>query len=683
MITIKHKKYGDITFDDGTSRQEIANYLVEVDSIGGEQFGTLETLGTQAGRSMGSSIRQIKEWAGVTSDLEKYEDQLAEYESRIMMEQSPATSIGGMLAGGFLDPVTIPAIALKPLTFASKVATFGARGAAQGAAGGALEPVYEQYGDSTVLNIMAGTALGGGLGAGIGKLLTKSTPKSEVATEETSEALQDTSERTLTNLASTVDETPVRNSQQALDKVIAEMELEAAGAPTSADLGGMRRAVESTKARINALDSVIFRMKGTGKAPLGSRNASRKVEAQKIEANKELQGLESKYLEAKTLRKAAENLKKVKDGKVIGVEGFADRLKSAVPIKRSPISQAVNESARPPSINPLNSKTSRILGTVDRADAQYNPRTGRFEADAPVNVKRGQVKPLVSKWIDDQGRPIDEDGNVLGPNPNAGSTDTPVAGTSAPLRTPDTTGSQRVAGELNQEAGKKLLPRTAGKPEVTKRLVDGKFKGDNPETTMPMKESGDNAEIRERLNRKEARGEELTQDELRLRLKIDEEWKIVQEFKKFVQQIAGSRSLDTAALRGMSRGRYSFDNIKERAQTLLKRNGIEDMEDMANYILSDKDRIFSSEEMDMLVPLFIEAEKRLLEVQRMTRFSDVFSDTEIAALHSEINLYYGISAWNKGQGSKVAATLNHRKKMRQDIADGREIDSLWAGRKCQ
>jgi len=85
----------------------------------------------------------------------------------------------------------------------------------------------------------------------------------------------------------------------------------------------------------------------------------------------------------------------------------------------------------------------------------------------------------------------------------------------------------------------------------------------------------------------------------------------------------------------------------------------------------------------MLTPLFVEAEKRLVQVQRMTRFSDVLDDNEIAALHSEINLYYGIAAFKMGQGTKVSAALNHFKVMQKDIADGREISSLWAGRSCK
>jgi hypothetical protein len=682
MITIQHEKYGDITFKSGTTRPEIVNYLVELEAAGGEQYGVGESFIKNMGRSADSSLRQIGDWTGYRDEVDQYKDQEEEFKTRVMFEQNPISSIAGMFGGAILDPVTLPAAFLKPLTFASKVGTYAARGMAQGGLGGALEPVYDQYGDSTVLNIMAGMGLGAGLGAGVGKLVSKygSKPKSDAEVEQKGEALQESSEEVLQDLSQSVD-APVRTRQQAVDKLTEELELEAAGAPSSADLGGLKASVDSTKARITAMNNVINRMKGD--KPLGSRVSSRnavsKAEAQKVEAEKQLQGLELKYEEGKVLRKAAKTLKLVKNGQWSKLDtGIVERLnKRQAPIQRTPIAEAVNQSQpQRANINPFNSNTSRILGTVDRTDAQYNKDTGLFEPDAPVNVKKDE-----SITYDDQGFAY-KDGVPMDVKPTAGTP--PVAGSGAPLRTPDTAGASRVQGDLNQAVGEQILPRTVNRPEVTQKLVDGKFKGDNPETSTTMKESRGNAEIRERINRKQARGEELSQQDIKDRKTINEDLESLSLFKKFVQKIAGSRALDTAAIRGISKGRYTFENIGERAELLLKKNGIEDMEDMTNYILSaDKDKIFSAEEMSMLTPLFVEAEKRLVQVQRMTRFSDVLDDNEIAALHSEINLYYGIAAFKMGQGTKVSAALNHFKVMQKDIADGREISSLWAGRSCK
>jgi hypothetical protein len=679
-IFYEHPTLGTMEFPNGTPREVMVNAVVEREAAEGKQYGSLETFTDQAGRSFTSSIRGIKNIVGVEkTQREELADQIAEYRSRIQMEQRPVTSFGGMLAGGILDPVTLPAAFLKPLTFASKVGTYAARGMVQGGLGGALEPVYDQYGDSTVLNIMAGMGLGAGLGAGVGKLVSKygATPK---GTEETSEDLKETSQKVLGDLYGTTLEPEVRTRQQAVDKLTEELELEAAGAPSVSAVKELEKMVGGTRARINAHKAKLDKLTdNNGNVPVGARGAAKRVEANKLEAERELVSQESKLAEKKILRKAAENLQHIKDGKWSKLDtGIAERLnKRQAPMQRTPIAEAVNQSQpQRANINPFNSNTSRILGTVDRTDAQYNKDTGLFEPDAPVNVKKDE-----SITYDDQGFAY-KDGVPMDVKPTAGTP--PVAGSGAPLRTPDTAGASRVQGDLNQAVGEQILPRTVNRPEVTQKLVDGKFKGDNPETSTTMKESRGNAEIRERINRKQARGEELSQQDIKDRKTINEDLESLSLFKKFVQKIAGSRALDTAAIRGISKGRYTFENIGERAELLLKKNGIEDMEDMTNYILSaDKDKIFSAEEMSMLTPLFVEAEKRLVQVQRMTRFSDVLDDNEIAALHSEINLYYGIAAFKMGQGTKVSAALNHFKVMQKDIADGREISSLWAGRSCK
>jgi len=58
------------------------------------------------------------------------------------------------------------------------------------------------------------------------------------------------------------------------------------------------------------------------------------------------------------------------------------------------------------------------------------------------------------------------------------------------------------------------------------------------------------------------------------------------------------------------------------------------------------------------------------------------TDTEVAVLHNDIDVYYGIQSWFKGQGSKVSGIMTARKKMYQDIANNREIKQLFAGVDC-
>jgi len=616
MITIKHEKYGDITFDNGTSREEITNYLVELEAKSGEQFGTLETIGHQAGRSMGSSVRGVKSWLGVDGELAKYEDEQAELKSRIMMEQNPVASVTGMLGGGFLDPVTLPALALKPLTFASKAGTYASRGAAQGAFGGVLEPVYEQYGDSSMLNILTGATLGGALGGAVGKFLTKSTTGKTA--KEVSDKLEETSQSTITDLAKSID-APARTPEQAINKIREEMELQAKGAPSDVELKSLKTAADAERSNVNKLGSIINKMGNR----LGTRKASKVMQARKVEAQRKVQELDVKHAEGTTLRKAAINLEKLNAGKFSKIEGWDAKVEAKTRLPQTKMTQAVQGNAPKPS--PLSSKMSRILGVENETDS----------------LGVGVPFPSMHRSV----------------------------------------GSAAVSKE--HIVGGDLLPRTVDKPEVTAGVVSGKYKGKNPETRINIKESKAVKEAREELERKANRGEELSPEDVAKFDEVTAADKAINKYKEFVQKIAGSRSLDTAALRGYMKGRHTFANIEARAKALLKKNGIEDFEDMIDYILRDKDRLFSAEEMEMLTPLFAETERKLFNAMQLTEFTDELSSTEIALLHSDINLFYGIQAWNKGQGSKVSAALNHRNKMLKDVAEGRMIDSLFLGVKCK
>jgi hypothetical protein len=232
-------------------------------------------------------------------------------------------------------------------------------------------------------------------------------------------------------------------------------------------------------------------------------------------------------------------------------------------------------------------------------------------------------------------------------------------------------------------AGRQLLPRTVDKPETTAKVAAGRYKGDDPDKVINIKESTAVKEARAEVQAKMNAGEELTDADIRKLDDVKESELRLKEYSETAMKVAGSRGLDTAKLRGMMRGRHTFENIDAASRTLLKKNDIEDFEDMIDFILANDDRIFSAAEMRMLQPLFNEVERKLFNAYDILGKSTGLTDETIALIHSDINLFYGIQAWNKGQGSKVSAALNHRRKMLQDMADNRMIDSLFAGVKCK
>jgi hypothetical protein len=87
-----------------------------------------------------------------------------EQEYRAMLEQRPVTAIGGYLAGAIAgDPTNLVAFSAK--TALQGATQLGALGGAQAA----IEPVYEEFGDSRLRNI----AFGAGLGALAGRFARK------------------------------------------------------------------------------------------------------------------------------------------------------------------------------------------------------------------------------------------------------------------------------------------------------------------------------------------------------------------------------------------------------------------------------------------------------------------------------------------------------------------------------
>lgn len=136
-------------------------------------FTTGEVLGEQAKRAASSTVRAIADFAseyipGITVDKEADLEQ--ERTSRMMLETDPGTSMGGLILGSVADPITLPAAFLAPIRVGGAITTGAARGAVAGAAYGAIEPVYEEFEDSRLMNIGVGTAFGAALGTGGGAL---------------------------------------------------------------------------------------------------------------------------------------------------------------------------------------------------------------------------------------------------------------------------------------------------------------------------------------------------------------------------------------------------------------------------------------------------------------------------------------------------------------------------------
>jgi hypothetical protein len=113
----------------------------------------------------GSPLPPEGERASLADPTKKQQTDLErEQEYRIGLRQQTGASIGGIVTGALTDPTNLVAFTAKTIT----------KGALQlgglGSVTGAVEPVYEEMGDSRLQNIAIGTGLGAVIGGGFGAL---------------------------------------------------------------------------------------------------------------------------------------------------------------------------------------------------------------------------------------------------------------------------------------------------------------------------------------------------------------------------------------------------------------------------------------------------------------------------------------------------------------------------------
>lgn len=99
------------------------------------------------------------------SDVER------EQEYKIGLRQQTGASIAGALTGAIADPTNLVGFTAKTVT--KGLLQLGSLGAITGA----VEPVYEEFGDSRLTNIAVGVGVGGALGAGLGALAARQARK--------------------------------------------------------------------------------------------------------------------------------------------------------------------------------------------------------------------------------------------------------------------------------------------------------------------------------------------------------------------------------------------------------------------------------------------------------------------------------------------------------------------------
>ena len=210
-ITVNHPVLGAVQFPDTATPEQINDTLLKLgaDLLPEDSSGSV--FFNQLGEGISSSFEGLAQATGLPV-VDTYEE---EFRNRVQLEQSPYAGYGGLVVGSLLDPVTLPAAFLKPLTFGSKVATGMARGGAGGAFGGLIDPVYDEFGDSRIANTVVGSVFGAGLGGGIAKLFGRDAPAKATTEDAAEDAIQSTAESLERRVEPEVD--PVAQAQKDLE----------------------------------------------------------------------------------------------------------------------------------------------------------------------------------------------------------------------------------------------------------------------------------------------------------------------------------------------------------------------------------------------------------------------------------------------------------------------------------
>ena len=341
-IVVNHPVLGKVSFPDNYTPQQIDAELLQLGASVLPEKSSGDVFFNQLGEGFEATIEGLGQLTGLGGEPTQ-EDYIDEFQNRVELEQNPVAGYGGYVVGAILDPITIPAAFLKPIAIGGKLATGAARGATAGVLYGATAPVYEEFGDSRLLNTTVGGVFGGALGGAL-SMITAADITKPIAPEKMDDAvdsvLEDVAESVTPQVR--VAETAVPQPLSVGPKLaLAKLEEELAPLAQPALKSGDRKTTESLVAQ---LENRINNMERT-KPKRGS-----KVAKNLEEAKQEVKGLKERLAqntdEAQAARLDLENLRKGEIDKLSPASRARVDELSTIQVKpKTPIQQAVRTQA--------------------------------------------------------------------------------------------------------------------------------------------------------------------------------------------------------------------------------------------------------------------------------------------------------------------------------------------------
>jgi len=658
---VRHPVVGDVLVPADIKYSEIDNYLIEQAAKQLPEESSVEVFFDQAGEGFFSSMRGLSqladEYAGTDIGFDNtYEE---EFMNRVQLKQSPWAGYSGLLLGSVADPVTLPAAFLKPLTFASKVATAGARGAVVGGTAGALEPVYEEFGDSRALNIGAGTVLGAGLGAGATKLLSRGDDVVSKITEDTAAKVEE----------EILEEAPVPNFKSD-DEIKAEtFEV------VQQDLRTMAfnklpedelKAIEAGKAQLTKLVTDTeeeiqrfqdFTKKGTpptAKQKKQNENYVNSLLSRLGEYKDRVEGLDKQlslnklYSDADLELKNLKNLDKINEAKA--------KLEARVKTLEARVIESKNKKMDAKSQKALEKKLNKTKRELDSFYARTATPTYQKIVDARLAENAKRKEEYTTKLEEYKARQAEK----------------PVEQPTEPA--PPKT-EEDLVEDYGVRTGLEARGTSVGSAEARPSAVFAQEAGEGVDTQALVKSV---------TTRQKVADEDLVGDE-GFNLSPTE------RFRQAFRRIASKEQI--AKISGVVDGKYTVEGIQKLAKELEKKIG-QSYDSLMDFVQDrvDSRQMFNAPEMELLQPLFDEAEAAIpatmTRIRKLIRSDNLDSLEGLEAIQ-DLQFYNYIGNIRLDQRAQASAALrqyrrakNIRKGQDTTVKKGKPVDNLFLGLKC-
>jgi hypothetical protein len=653
-VTVQHPTYGLIEFPDGYTEAQINNALIDLDAREGEQYGIGETLFRAAERGLTSTARGLEQSftgeidQGIslsgTSDFEK------ERELRIMLQQNPLSGYSALLLGSLADPVTLPFAFTKLIKSANIVKQGLSRGAAGGATGGLLEPTYEEFGDSAVLNIMAGAGLGAGLGAVAGKVIQRLDEGPSVKVEGDEEGI--------------VVPQSIREDGKLKDEVFQAIE--------DTELAGIEARVGQNLQEAGAIEDVqklaeALPRRQLADVPTPEARAFNPV----VKLKEELIPLATKALprkEVQTLQRSLDSInneltkaqKIASARKTVAAKAKADEVVAKIQTQQQKIQGKLNEAREA-------ANAQRYINTIDAGRVEQLPSAQKARL-AQLQQESGADLQAVSAVARQQAAKLPE-----------------------PLEAEFNALNSRVAERVNPIEYKPVTPRAplgldplAGVGSTGTR-PGGRFEATSPDA--PGTESvrraftGRTVPVQDRFS---VQGESKTPTQIVGETPAE---------RNFHSRLQAESADQLARLRDeTTRGRYTWNNVTQGAVAVENRI-LEDYDDLASWLAENEQNILKADELEAITPLIQEAQQRMFDSRKilnaLMREGKLDSEEGLRVMQDIQYYNYIGNAGYIAQKTKISNAMTQLRRMRNFITlqegqleRGETINQLMFGVKC-